>query len=261
MIRFCSIASGSKGNCFFVEGGGVRLLVDAGLSAREITRRLATIGVVPDSLDCILITHEHIDHISAVPVLSRRHRLDVIGTRGTLDGPSRIGKLSNHVHSSRELSAGETLKIGPMSITSFQVSHDAMDPVGYRIEVSGDALTIASDLGTITHLVRSRFKESTAMIIESNHDIEMLKKGPYPWELKQRILSKHGHLSNDDCADFLREIFHSALSHIELAHLSEVNNEPKLAYNSVKNTLAAAHKSSNIGVALQHNVGTIVTVK
>ena len=259
-MLFCPIASGSKGNCFYVEGGGARVLVDAGLTAKEITRRLASIDVMPNMLDAILVTHEHIDHVSAVPLLSRRHKLDVIGSEGTLKAPSRVGKLLENAFRARELSSGETMSIAGMRITSFSVPHDAAAPVGYRFSADGITLTVASDLGTVTRLIRASFEGSDAMIIESNHDPEMLLRGPYSWELKQRIRSKHGHLSNIECSEFLAQVNHPGLQHVVLAHLSEVNNMPHLAFESAQSVFASQQNACGLTVAPQHEVGTFVTL-
>lgn len=236
------------------------MLVDAGLSAREIVRRLASRNITPDTLDLILVTHEHSDHISALPVLTKRYHIEVAATRGTLEYQGSKGRLAHNIFRAREFPAGAVMKVGGLTVSSFQVSHDASDPVGYRFEDQGAALCVASDLGTITQLVRARFMETSAMVIESNHDLTMLKNGPYPWDLKKRIEGKHGHLSNLDCSNFLCESERAGLQHVVLAHLSEINNQPDIAYESAIGALSKINGACKLDVASQYAAGEMITV-
>ena len=221
-MRFTVLSSGSKANCTFVEAGGMRFLVDCGLSGKQAEERLVASGVRPDSLQAILVTHEHADHINGVATLSRRYGLPVYANAKTME---RIKKPRG-----REIfKTGQDFCVGPVEVTPFSIVHDAADPVGFVIRAEGFKLCIVTDLGRVTTLVQEHVKGANAIILESNHDQEMLQSCSYTWELKQRIASTHGHLCNEAAGQLLEEMMHPELFHIVLGHLSENSNTPILA--------------------------------
>ena len=233
-MRICLLASGSRGNALYLESDECRVLIDAGLPARELTRRLAGIGVCSEDLDALLVTHEHGDHCLGVGPLSRRHALPVYlhhATRAALPNLGRIDDL-------REITDGAAFDFKDLRITPFPVTHDAVAPVGYLIETAAGKIGVATDLGIATRLVRERLKGCRALVLEANHDPELLRDGPYPWPLKQRIRGHHGHLSNDDCAELLGEVVCDRLEAVFLAHLSLENNRPELAQATVSAVLS-----------------------
>jgi phosphoribosyl 1,2-cyclic phosphodiesterase len=227
-VRVCLLASGSKGNSVFVEAGSCKVLVDAGLSARELLLRLAAIGVEGRELDAILISHEHSDHVRGAGALARKLKIPLLVTHPTCRaGSASIGKTEII-----EFEAGCPFALNDIWIDPFPITHDASDPVGFMIECGEGKIGIATDLGIATRLVAEKLKGCRAVVLESNHDEEMLANGPYPWHLKQRIRSRHGHLSNSESAALLEEIIHPGLEAILLAHLSEVNNDPVIALDA-----------------------------
>ncbi|MDY0268053.1 MBL fold metallo-hydrolase [Trichloromonas sp.] len=233
-MRICLLASGSRGNALYLESDESRILIDAGLPARELTRRLEGIGVGADELDALFVTHEHGDHCLGVGPLSRRFSLPVYlhhATRAALPNLGRIDDL-------REITEGEAIDCKGLRITPFPVTHDAVAPVGFLIETAAGKVGVATDLGIATRLVRERLKGCRALVIEANHDPLLLRDGPYPWPLKQRIRGHHGHLSNDDCADLLGEVVSDRLEVVFLAHLSLENNRPELAQATIAHVLA-----------------------
>ncbi len=234
-MRVCLLASGSKGNAVLVESGDSRLLIDAGLSARELNRRLGLIHTDGDSLDAVLVTHEHGDHCSGLGPMARRHRLPVFvhhRTRSALRNPGRLDDC-------REFDDGCTLTFQDVQIETVPLTHDAAAPVGYLIDTSAGKIGILTDLGLATRLVAERYRHCRVLVLEFNHDQQMLREGPYPWHLKQRIRSNHGHLSNEAAAELLSDLVWDGLEGVFLAHLSETNNCPQLAERSARQVLAA----------------------
>lgn len=236
-LSFCSLASGSSGNCQFVASEKTKLLVDAGMSGKYIKTSLENIDVDINTIDGILLTHEHTDHICGLGVLMRRYKIPLYVTRKTweaLDG--KVGKIDPsllHLYDTID-----KIEIGDITVQSARISHDAVDPLCYAFMHGGSKVSIATDLGMISDDVVDKFKDSDLMMIESNHDIEMLKMGSYPMYLKRRILSELGHLSNDDAGYIAKEIIsYGKVKHILLAHLSKENNVPELAYETVKSIL------------------------
>jgi phosphoribosyl 1,2-cyclic phosphodiesterase len=228
------LASGSKGNAVYIESGQSRILIDAGLSATELRRRLAGIGVSADDLHAILVTHEHGDHCRGVGVLARRHRVPVYlhpATHGALPLLGTIPEL-------REFEVGRTIGLRDLQIYPFQVTHDAAAPVGFTIDTPEGKIGLATDLGLATRLVTEQLKDCRVLILESNHDEQLLLSGPYPWHLKQRIRGHHGHLSNTASAQLLSALLWEGMESVFLAHLSEVNNQPQLAENSAREVIA-----------------------
>lgn len=206
--------------------------MDAGLSARALTLKLAAIGKRPDDLDAVFLTHEHADHVSGIGPLARRFKVPVFSTRGTFARISSSGPIPCWNGMGRE----ERINIGDLSVLSYPTPHDAEESVGFVFTHGKLKLGHATDLGSVTDLVRERLMNCDALLVESNHDIETLDTGPYPWRLKERIKSDSGHLSNEACADLLSSVDHSGLQTVVLMHLSNTNNKPEYA-------LAAARKA------------------
>lgn len=233
MLRVCLLASGSKGNAVYVESRETRLLIDAGLSARELKTRLALIGAAGEALDALLVTHEHGDHCRGLGPMARSCRLPVFvhtDTRQALPNPGRLDDL-------REFDGEAAFTWRDLMIDPFPLTHDAVAPVGYTIETAEGKIGIATDLGIATRLVAERLKGCRVLILEANHDEEMLRDGPYPWHLKQRIRGNHGHLSNAASAQLLQGLLWEGLEAVFLAHLSETNNRPGLAEASAAEVL------------------------
>ncbi|NLY85438.1 MAG: MBL fold metallo-hydrolase [Tissierellia bacterium] len=232
-LRFCSLSSGSSGNCQYIETNNTRLLVDAGLSGRRIETLLKSIGVSPTSLNGILVTHEHRDHVKGVGVLSRRYDLPIYANKNTwLEMEKIIGEVKE-----KNIKVFETdkyLNINDIDIHPIKVFHDAKEPVGFIFYYNKVKLSIVTDTGWINDTIKSAIKGSDLYLMESNHDVKMLKEGSYPWYLKQRILSTRGHLSNDDAGRILGEVISGNGEVILLGHLSKENNTEYLAYETVK---------------------------
>lgn len=242
-MRFSVLASGSSGNVCYIETDGTCILIDAGLSCREIERRLKMIGCMPEKLDAIIVTHEHTDHIKGAGPLARRFDIPVYINRKTLEiGFKILGNLPKLVF----LQTGQTLAIKDLRVETFTKCHDAIDPFGLIVSCPGEFSTfngirigLATDLGRSTRLVEDRLKGCHALIMEFNYDQEMLEKGPYPLALKTRIKGQDGHLSNQQGGNLLRSVMHNDLRYVVLAHLSETNNNPKKAYDKAVDALSA----------------------
>jgi phosphoribosyl 1,2-cyclic phosphodiesterase len=232
-LRICLLASGSKGNALYLETGDTRVLVDAGLAARDIAGRLWTIGADPDNLDAILVSHEHRDHCRGLGPMARRHKLPVYLHPEARRALPDLGKVEFH----REFEDGATWTFRDLQVTAVPLTHDAAAPVGFVVESTEGKVGIATDLGIATRLVADRLRGCRALVLEANHDEEMLRDGPYPWPLKQRIRSNHGHLSNTASAELLEGLLWDGLDAVFLAHLSETNNLPQLALNCARQVL------------------------
>jgi phosphoribosyl 1,2-cyclic phosphodiesterase len=229
-MRFSVLSSGSKANCTYIDAGEARILIDCGLSASRAAERLESLGVPPDSITAILVTHEHSDHLLGVPVFSRRHKVPVFANR-------RTAAFLKPCYGIEHFSTGEPFSLGEVRINPFSIVHDAVDPVGFVVTARGLKFAQATDLGRVTPLVRDALALAQAIVIESNHDQEMLRYCSYPWELKQRIASSHGHLSNRCAATLLGELRHPELLHVVLGHLSEESNSPELALETSRQFL------------------------
>lgn len=251
--KICSLYSGSKGNSTLVCAGGAKVLIDAGKSAKALCRSLSDIGIDVDSIDAIFVTHEHNDHISALRTLSHKHRIPIhilLSSAETFRGLCDERLCENlMIHSGN---AFETTVKG-LKVKAFPTPHDSRGAVGYRLSFEEDgreiSLAVSTDTGHVTDIMRENLSGCYAVVIESNHDEEMLESGPYPYDLKQRIASARGHLSNTDCAALAAELCERGTKHVMLAHLSEENNLPELAYNEV--LAAIADPSINLKVARQ----------
>lgn len=231
-MRFSVLGSGSRGNAVYVESGDTGILIDAGFSGKEIQSRMQSIGRDLSALRALCITHEHHDHISGAGVISRRYNIPVHANEGTfLAGEKKFGKLFQK----NEFCTGDTIQIDDLQIRSFRVSHDTEDPVGYVISNGCCSVGYCTDTGKVSHLMEARLASCDAIVLEFNHDLEMLRNGPYPLPLQQRVRSSRGHLSNEDGAAFLSKLVVGKLRLAVLAHLSEKNNTPDLATLAVKN--------------------------
>lgn len=226
-MRFAVLSSGSKANSTFVEAGGVRFLIDCGLSGRQAELRLQSLGIEPETISAIIVTHEHCDHINGVATLSRRFKIPVYANTATM---AHLGK----TYGREEFLTGLPFSIGKASIHPFSIVHDADDPVGFRIDSEGVRLVHVTDLGRVTTLTREMVRGAQAIVLESNHDQQMLQDCDYSWELKQRISSTYGHLCNDTAGQLLYDILHPEMFHVVLGHLSENSNTPTLALEAAK---------------------------
>lgn len=235
-VRFCPIASGSSGNCIYTGTESTNILFDAGISGKKIKEGLDILNVDGNKIDALFITHEHSDHIKGAGIISRRFDIPIYATEGTWKAmESSIGEISRK--NIKIIYSGESCVINDMCVMPFDIPHDAAEPVGYSIFAKNYKMTIATDLGHITETVKENIMGSDVILIESNHDVDMLKCGSYPWALKQRILGDKGHISNETAGKFISEIMDNKLKHIYLGHLSDENNEPHLAYETVKSIL------------------------
>jgi len=255
-IRFSVLASGSSGNACYIESDNAKILIDAGLSAREIERRLEQVGVVTASLDAIVITHEHLDHIRGAGPLARRYDLPLYINRKTLEsGRRKLGKLPLPV----VIETGQTLTIKDIDVETFTKCHDAADPVGIVLSLNGVRIGLATDLGRSTRLIEDRLKGCHALILEFNHDPLMLEQGPYPLHLKKRIKGRDGHLSNEQAGDLLQAICHDNLKQLVLAHLSEINNHPKKAFQEAAAVLKhCGLAETDISISKQDESGPMI---
>ena len=241
-LRICPLASGSSGNCTYVATGRAGILVDAGLSARETGRRLAEIGVDLATIRAILVTHEHADHVAGLDVLHRRHGIPLYANSGTMEAVQERDPAKRLAW--RVFATGTSFQIEDMEIHPFSVPHDAFDPVGFIIAAGTRRAGIVTDIGATTVLVRERLRDCDVIILESNHDEQMLRDADRPWALKQRILGRHGHLSNSGAAELVAEIAGPRLQRIYLCHLSADCNRPEVALAAAADVLAqrgAAH--------------------
>ena len=297
-MRFTVLASGSRGNSSIIRGGSTSILVDAGLSCRELFRRMTLAGEDPATLDAIIITHEHSDHVGGLPVTARRLGIPVYFTRGThrawvdqvtprkqvsytqwavqykqarqqkadaqqlltvedcdpevavpeTEEPIETPQVQTQAHAKADPSflpaveyfrPGEAFSIGDITVSPFTIPHDAADPVGFVFSAEGARLAVATDLGYLPPNVQAQLRRCDLIMLESNHDLEMLRDGPYPWAVKQRVLSRVGHLSNDAAASFLEDTYDGMATWLILAHLSESNNLPELARLAAERALAS----------------------
>ncbi len=253
-MRFCVLGSGSKGNCTYVESGETAILIDAGFSGVEIARRLETVGLDMDRVTAILVTHEHADHVSGVGVLSRRYRLPVYANPGTKEaaGPS-LDKL----HAFAPFTTGISFLLAPFTIHPFAISHDTADPVGFTINDGCHTLGYCTDTGMVSRLIHHHLRQCMGLVLECNHDLKMLKSGPYPPALQQRIRSKSGHLANPEAIALLAELIHDQLQHVVLAHISHSNNCHDLIRSELEQNLLSG---PTLSLAEQDIPGALITL-
>ena len=261
-MRFAVLGSGSGGNSLVVDSGGCRLLVDAGFSCRRIETTLRDLGLDAARLNAVLLSHEHQDHVCGASRLAPRHELPIYATAGTL----RQAKLSEDALArSRTIRSGEPFEItsaaGGFRVEPFRIPHDAREPIGFVVEdAKGCRLGVVTDLGSRTRLAWGRLRDLDALVIESNHDLSMLRGGPYPWHLKQRVASRHGHLSNHEACRGIEELLDDRLRHVVLYHLSRTNNRPELAQEVVGEMLGRHGSEARLMVAEQDTAGPWIEV-
>ncbi len=236
-MRFCSLYSGSSGNSIFVSSGNASILIDAGLPGKKIDEALKSIDHSGDKIDGIFITHEHLDHIKGVGIISRKYDIPIYAPEKTWKAMEKnLGKIKEH--NIKVMDRRSIISIKDLDIKSFNIPHDASAPVGYTVNSNGKQVSVATDFGVFTEEIRDNIKDSEVILLESNHDENMLKFGPYPYNLKMRILSEYGHLSNEDCGKAIVNILkHGLGKKILLGHLSNTNNHPDLAYETVLGVL------------------------
>lgn len=252
-MRFSVLASGSRGNSTYFEADQTSILIDCGVSARAVLQRLDNVGLSSQGLSAIIVTHEHIDHIAGVSVLSRRLKVPVYATEAT-------AQFIDNVYQLEIFNPNEEFCVDRLRIKPFQVLHDAVDPVGFSILADGLKYTHVTDCGEATDKVRSNLFGSNAIVLEANHDIEMLQCCHYPWSVKQRIASSYGHLSNVAAAALLGEALHIDLNCILLAHLSENSNNQQLAYRTIFNYLEPLGYSGVLACAEQARATVLMDV-
>ncbi len=235
-MRCSVLASGSTGNAVYVEAGKTRVLIDAGIGIRQLRAAFDEIAVGMETLDAIIVTHEHSDHVRGLPALTRRHSLPIYTSEGTWTHLQRFWRdESTVVH--RTLRAATPITLGELVLEPFPLSHDAEEPLGFCLYAGGQKLVLATDLGYASAAIRDVVKGAHTYILESNHDVEMLRVGSYPWHLKRRILGDKGHLSNDSASEFLCDVLTEDTTSVYLAHLSQENNRPELANAAVSQAL------------------------
>lgn len=244
-MRVSVLASGSSGNAAVVEAGGTCLLVDCGISCRQLVTRMEALGIDPGRIEAVLLTHEHDDHVKGLEVFLRRHPVPVLATPGTVKGmaapPPGAGALAS----------GREVRLGTITVLPVPTSHDAREPVGFVLESAGHRVGFVTDTGVVTQLLAERLAGCHALLLECNHDRDMLRVGPYPWPLKQRIASRTGHLSNEQSCGALERLVHSGLEVVVGMHLSQTNNNPGLVARELAAVLAGS--GVRLAVASQHS--------
>lgn len=265
-MKLCSIASGSSGNCIYVGTDATHLLVDVGISGKKTEGGLNSIGQSLANIDGILITHEHSDHICGLGVLSRKYHIPIYATYGTINAikmSSSVGKIEEELFV--PIRADESFRIKDITVEPMLTSHDAAEPVAYRMKYENKKIAIATDLGTYNEYTVECLKGMDLLFLEANHDVNMLQVGPYPYQLKRRILGDRGHLSNELSGQLLKRIAHEKLQGVVLGHLSKDNNIPELAYETVRVELAMGSDIYNkiqfpITVAKRDEVSSVIRI-
>lgn len=241
-VSVSMLASGSRGNCAIVASACTRILVDAGISCRETFRRMKALEQDPHSLSAILITHEHSDHIHGLATLAKKLKVPVFMTGATYQAWQRAMRDESgekpKLEKFEQFESGRAFQVGDIAVKPFTIPHDAADPVGFTFRAEGIKVGVATDLGYVPVSVRDHLRGCDVLVLESNHDLEMLRVGPYPWSVKQRVMSRVGHLSNGALADFFTGDYDNNATFIVLAHLSEQNNHPEIARREAERALA-----------------------
>jgi phosphoribosyl 1,2-cyclic phosphodiesterase len=245
------LASGSSGNAALLATENTRILVDAGLSMRELRKRLAAIGESLDTIDAILITHEHSDHVSGLPVLARNRDVRAVIYMTRLTAPA-IDWGTQPPARLEPFQAGASFRIGDIEVQSFGIPHDALDPIGFCFEAQGVRVGVATDLGYVPESIKFHLRRTNVLLLEANHDLDMLKVGPYPWSVKQRVMSRVGHLSNLHMSDYLMQDLDSCTANLILGHLSEQNNHPAIVQMVAAEALQQRGLETRLSIAAQH---------
>lgn len=264
-MTFCPLFSGSSGNALFLQAGRTRVLIDAGKPGKTLVEAMESIGVAPESLDAILITHEHSDHIAGAGVMARRYHLPVYATEKTWNAmDKKVGTIPAGLR--RTFEKTQDFYLGDLGVVPFSIPHDAADPVGYRLWCGSLSVATATDLGYFPNSVEAAVAGSSLVLLESNHDPDMLMRNPhYSSCLKQRILSNRGHLSNEACANALVKLVESGVRQVILGHLSGENNLPELALQTSENRMAeegiCLGRELCLDLAWRDQVGSVYTLK
>lgn len=238
-MRISTVASGSSGNCIYVGSDNTHILIDAGISKKRTEMGLRANDIDLKDISAIMITHEHIDHINGLGVISRKYEIPIYATGKTIEEIKRnkkLGEIPEDIYV--EIKEDRHFNIGDLEICPFAISHDAVQPVAYRVNCGGKAVAVATDMGKYNDYIVSNLENLDALVIEANHDIRMLLAGTYPYYLKQRILGDRGHLSNEMSGRLINDILHDGIKHILLGHLSKENNYEELAYETVRSEIA-----------------------
>lgn len=253
-----TLASGSSGNCILIQSGSTAVLVDAGISCRKITQRLKACGLTPDDLSGILITHEHNDHVAGLPVFLKHYNLPVYASEGTCGALVRKYPITqSHL---MMVPAGAYFELKNLTITTFSTPHDAVDSVGYLLSDGEKSAAVATDLGQVPDYILNTITGANLVLLETNHDVETLRNGPYPYYLQERILSGVGHLCNEAAAALAVHLAKHGTETLVLAHLSKENNTPELAYSVVQNALRQEGLSPLVSVAPRDELSEIYTL-
>lgn len=234
-MNLCSICSGSSGNCIYVGDTGTHIMVDAGVSGKKMESGMNEIDLSLKDMNGILITHEHSDHVKGLGVVARKYGIPIYATAGTIEaiqGMKQLGQIPKELF--HEIKADKDFKINDILVRPFEISHDAAEPVGYRFEKGDKSIGIATDLGEYSDYTIDKLQGLDVLLLEANHDVHMLQVGAYPYYLKQRILGKRGHLSNETSGQLLSRLLHDGLKAVLLGHLSKENNYEELAYETVR---------------------------
>lgn len=241
MAKFCPLFSSSSGNSVYIGSGADGVLIDVGMSAKQTDIALHNIGVDPDTIKAIFITHEHSDHVKGLRVFAQKHKIKIYATKGTAFYLDNYELTSAKGSLKCEVIGEDGIEAGSLFVKPFRTSHDARESCGYTVETSdGRKISLATDLGYVSETVHNAIIGSDLVMLESNHDVKMLENGPYPYQLKERILSKKGHLSNDACAEEAVKLIEGGTTRLFLGHLSKENNFPELAYQSTFAALSQA---------------------
>ncbi len=261
MFQTAVLASGSKGNCFVVQTEKTKLLLDAGLSGKKIFQALEKIGLDKTGFDALLISHDHHDHISGAGIICRMMNIPLYINESTyLMKRKHFGKLPFDAHFFYN---EDKFEIGDIQINPFSSSHDSLDSSNFIFRKKGlkkSKLAIATDLGFSTRLTIKKLRNSTTIVLESNHDEKMLIEGPYPWHLKQRVKGKQGHLSNEQAVGIITQVIHPGLKNLILAHLSEINNTPEIAQTLMEDYLKMVNHDLNLVVSSQYEPTKLVEI-
>ena len=261
MTKICTLASGSSGNSLLVSHDDTHILVDAGISVRRINTALKSFGLQNiGDLDALLITHSHSDHVNALTTMLKHYEIPIYTSDGTaFDLRNRFAGIAPLLH---PFAAGDTFSIGDFKVRSFSTSHDAGDSVCYRLDSADGAIGVLTDTGCITPGAAETLRGVSMLVLESNHDVETLQSGDYPYYLKRRILSTSGHLSNDDAAEFAVTAANHGTKNVLLAHLSKDNNTPAMALHTVRRALdASGHESVRLSVAPRSEISPVYTLE
>lgn len=246
-LKFCSLYSGSSGNCQYIKTENTTILVDAGLSGKKIQQEIMNIGEDPKKIDALFITHEHSDHIQGAGIISRRFDVPIYANARTWEAmSSAIGEIKSHNIRIMD----DIVEVGDLAVRAFDISHDAAHPVGYNIFYNNKKISLVTDTGCVNDNITNSIMDSDLLLVESNHDEDMVLIGPYPWPLKRRVLGEFGHMSNDTAGHLISKVVKRGTEIVLLGHLSKENNFPQLAYKTVENILKENCIEVNPGICL-----------